>query len=33
MEIELLAGEGDRVGVQVGEVCGRLELDFAVVRG
>jgi hypothetical protein len=33
MEIELLAGGGDGVGVEVGEVCGRLQLDFAVVRG
>jgi hypothetical protein len=33
MEIELLAGESDGVGVEVGKVCGRLELDLAIVRG
>ena len=33
MQIEFLARECDRVGVQVGEVGGGLEFDFAVVVG
>lgn len=30
MEIEFLAREGDGVAVEVGEVCGGLEFDFAL---
>lgn len=33
MEIEFLAGQSDGVGIEVGEVRGGLELDFAVHFG
>lgn len=33
MQVEFLAGEGDGVAVEEGEVCGCLEFYFAVVRG
>lgn len=32
MEVELLAGDCERVCVEIGEVCGRLQLDLPVVR-
>lgn len=32
MEVELFAGDCERVCVEVGEVCGRLQLDLPVVR-
>lgn len=32
MQIELAAGERKGVGVEVGEVSGGLQLDFAIVR-